>query len=186
MKSVNFFRKLIMRASVLMGVLLISFTSCETVDELTTFDIEYESSVTIPGTLGLETPLDIPTPAITTNAEEKFSGHDTQKSLIETITLKELTLTIESPSGEDFSFLKDLVLYIDAEDMEETRIASRESISDDVGSTLEMETTSADLKEFIFKDQFNLKATVTTDEMITQDHEIIVHTVFEVDGGLVN
>jgi hypothetical protein len=158
--------------------------SCEEADELTKFDIEYEKSFTVPATLGIDTPLSIPTPDITTNYEEKLSGNDTKKDLVEKIYMKELILTIQSPSGEDFSFLKNLTIYINAEGMEETEIATRESISDDVGSKIKMETSKTDLKEYIFKDTFNLKVKVTTDETFTQNHEINAAMVFTVDAKL--
>lgn len=165
-------------------VLLFFSFSCEEVNDLTKFDIEYEKTFTIPGTIGIDTPITIPTPDITTNSEEKFSGNDTKKELVEEIIMKQLTLSIQSPSDGDFSFLERLTIYIDAEGMEQTKIATRESIPDDVGSTLEMETPSVDLKEYIFKDSFKLKTTVTTDETIMEDHEIKADMVFTVDAEL--
>jgi len=158
--------------------------SCEEVNELTKFDIEYDKSFTVPAKLVIETPMSIPTPDITTNSEEKFSGNDTKKDLIEEIVLKELVLTLESPTNSDLSFLKSLTLYIDADGMDETEIASSESIPDDIGKSLEMETPSVDLKEYIFKDSFSIRTKVTTDETISEEHEINAAMVFTVDAEI--
>lgn len=172
------------KSSIFLVSLLLLTVSCEEANELTKFDIEYDKSFTVPATLGIDTPLSIPTPDITTNYQEKFSGNDTKKDLVEEIYMKDLTLTVQTPSSADFSFLKSLTIYINAEGMEETEIASRESISNDIGSTLEMETSGVDLKEYIFKDSFNLRTKVTTDETISEDHEINAAMVFTVDAKL--
>ena len=179
----SYFFSSLKKTGVFLVSLLLFTLSCEEANELTEFDIEYEESFTVPGTLGIDTPISIPTPEITTNYEEKFSGNDTKKDLVEKIYMKELTLSVQSPSGGDFSFLKSLTIYIIA-DGDKTKIASRESISNDVGSTLEMETSEVDLKEYIFKDSFKLETEVTTDEMISEDHEINAAMVFTVDAEL--
>ena len=174
--------KLLMKSGIFLVSMMLLTVSCEEVNELTKFDIEYDKSFTVETTFGVETPISISTPDITTNSEEKFSGNDTKKDLVEEIVMKELVLTLQSPSDSDLSFLKNLTLYIDAEGMEETEIASRENIPDDIGSKIEMETTNADLKEYIFKDSFSLRTKVTTDETISEDHEINAAMVFTVDA----
>ena len=177
------FKPLIKSGIFLVSIMLLT-VSCEETDELTRFDIEYEKSFTVPATLGIDKPLSIPTPDITTNSGEKFSGKDTKKDLVEEIVMKKLDLTLQSPSDSDLSFLKSLTIYIDAEGMEETEIASKESVPDDIGQKLEMETTSADLKEYIFKDSFKLITEVTTDETISDNHEINASMVFTVDAEI--
>lgn len=174
----------LMKSGIYIFSIMLIAVSCEEVDELTKFDIEYEESFTVPATLGIDTPISLPTPDITTNSEEKFSGNDTKKDLVEEIVMKELVLTLESPSDSDLSFLKSLTLYIKAEGMEETEIASRESIPDDIGQTLEMETTSVDLKEYIFKDSFSLRTRVTIDKTISEEHEMNAAMTFTVDAEL--
>lgn len=178
--------KFLMKPGIFLVSIMLLTVSCEEANELTKFDIEYEESFTVPAILAIDTLRSISTPDITTNSEEKFSGNDTKKDLVEEIVLKELVLTLETPEhpDSDLSFLKSLTLYIDAEGMDETEIASSESIPDDIGNTLDMETTSVDLKEYIFKDSFSLRTEVTTDETISEDHEINAAMVFTVDAKL--
>jgi hypothetical protein len=165
----------------LVGLLLLT-TSCEEVDDLTKFDIEYEKSFTVGAAVNIGEPVSVSTPDITTKYEEKFSGNDTEKDLVEKIFMKELVLSLQSPEESDLSFLESLTIYINAEGMQQTEIATKESISDDVGTTIKMETSKTDLKEYIFKDSFNLRVKVTTDETFTQDHEINAAMVFTVDA----
>jgi len=176
--------KRLMKSVIFIVSMMLLTVSCEEVNELTKFDIEYDKSFTVPATLGIDTPISLSTPDITTNTEEKFSGNDTKKDLVEEIVMKELVLTLQSPSDSDLSFLKSLTLYINADGMDETEIASSESISDDIGKTLEMETPSVDLKEYIFKDSFSIRTKVTTDETISEEHEINAAMVFTVDAEL--
>ena len=165
-------------------VLALSLAACEQVDELTQFEMDYTTSFTIPGTIGMDVPIDLQTPEIQTNSTEKFSGQDTREDLIEEIVLREMNLSIESPSGGDFSFLNGLTIFLNAEGMEEVKVAWKESIPEDPGSTLQLETASADLKEYIFKDQFQLRVQSQTDEIIDQDHEVQVASVFHVDAEI--
>lgn len=163
-------------------LLFLSFASCEQVDELTQFEMDYTTSFTIPGTLGMDVPIDLQTPEIQTNSTEKFSGQDTREDLVEEIVLQNMNLSIQSPSDGDFSFLNGLTIYLSAEGMEEIKVAWKDSIPEDPGSTLELETATADLKEYIFKDQFQLRIQSRTDEIIDQDHEVRVESVFFVDA----
>ncbi|MFP3860726.1 MAG: hypothetical protein ACLFUW_07880 [Bacteroidales bacterium] len=172
-----------MRKLILVAIVF-SLTTCEHLDEMTEFDLDYETSFTIPGTLAIDTPFSISTPEIETNTSQEFSQNNTSADLIEEITLTGLNMTISSPQDSDFSFLNDIEVYLGADGMNDTLIASRNSIPDDVGSTLELQTTSVDLKEYLLKDSFQVKVTVTTDETINQDHEIDLYTKFIVDAEI--
>ena len=159
-------------------------SSCEKVDELTQFDIDYSTSFTIPGSTGLDVPFDLRTPEVETNSQQEFSGQDTKEDLVEEIVLEEMNLSIQSPSDGDFSFLNGLTIYISADGMEGTKLAWKDSIPDSVGNTLQLETSPEDMKEYIFKDHFQLRVKSKTDEVIDQDHEIDVNSVFHVDAEI--
>jgi hypothetical protein len=174
-----------MRTLLIFGLIIgILFPACKQVDKLTMFDIDFTSSVTIPSSSGINLPLDILTPDIETNSESTFAVNNTQKELIEEITLKTMDLEIQSPGGADFKFLKSIEIYLNATDLPEIRIAWDENVSDGIGPNLELETTAKDLKEYIKKDKFNLRVYTVTDETINQDHEILVNSVFHVDAKI--
>ena len=165
--------------------LIISLFACNKIAEsLTEFDITYHSSATIPATVSLSVPFDIPLPPVTTNTEEEFENNNTHKDLIKEIHLKTLELTITDPADGDFGFLRNIEIYISADGLREKKIAWKLNIPDNVGETLELETTSEDLKEYLFADKFKLRVRATTDRLITRDYNIDIKTVFHVKANI--
>ncbi|MDF9798652.1 hypothetical protein OKW21_003915 [Catalinimonas alkaloidigena] len=165
-------------------LLFFVFTACEQVDELTKFNMDYDTSITIPSTTGLNLPLDIFTPDVKTNSESTFGVNDTRKDLVEEIRLKTLELTIQTPNDADFSFLKTIDIYIEAEGLPKEKIAWHEDVSSISGNMLALETTGIDLKEYIKQDEFSLITEVVTDEALSSDYTIDVHTIFGVNAKI--
>ena len=157
---------------------------CKTIDKLTQFNMDYDETVTIPSSIGINLPFNLWTPNIKTNSEEVFQINDTHKDLIEEIVLKELTLNVVSPQGGDFSFLEDIEVYISAEGLDEIKIAWKYDIPDNAGASITLETTDADLKEYIKLDEFKLKLTTVTDELILSDYDIKIKAKFFVDAKI--
>lgn len=172
-----------MRPILLVIALSCAVLSCDKVDDLTKFDLEYQSKVVIPGSTGLDLPFDVFTPEMETNSESQFEVNDTRKDLIEEIKLTELQLVITSPTDADFGFLNSIEVYISAEGLDEVKIAEEE-VAADAGITLDVDVLDIDLKEYIKKDEFNLRLNTVTDEVIQQDHEIDVNSTFFVDAKI--
>lgn len=74
--------------------------------------------------------------------------------------------------------MKEITIYIKAEGLEETEIASKTNIPNTVGNQLVLETSNQDLKEYIKKDKFSLRVNAVTDEMIVTDHTLRTDAVF--------
>ena len=162
----------------------IMLLSCDKLDELTKFDIEYKSNVTIPSTTGIDLPFDVLTPDMETNSDSEFEVNDTRKDLIEDIRLTELILKITSPDDADFSFLESIVIYISADDLDEIKIAEEVEVNPNTGITLDVDVIDVDLQEYIKKDKFKLRLETVTDEAINRDHEIEVNSTFFVDAKI--
>ena len=124
------------------------------------------------------------TPQTTTNAEQKFSINDTRKDMIEEIYLEEVILNLKSPSGEDFSFLEDITIYINADGLPERELAWKRPVPDNTGSVLTLDVSKTDAQEYIKKDQFSLRCNTITDELLTSDHEINIATTFYIDAKI--
>ena len=164
--------------------LLALITSCDKLDELTKFDMEYSQRATIPSSAGIDLPFDVFTPEIETNSESTFEVNDTRKDLIEEIKLTELEMVIISPDGADFSFLNSIEVYISADGLEEIKIAYLEEVADDAGSVITLDTSDTDLKEYIKSDEFSLRLNTVTDELMSTDHELEVNSTFFVDAKI--
>lgn len=174
-----------MNTRIILSVLVvITFLGCKKIDKLTQFNMEFNNTATIPSSTGMNLPFNVLTPDVETNSSTTFSSNDTRKDLIEEILLKELNLTITSPSGRDFSFLKSISIYIDADGLSETKIAYNNNVSDNAGSTLPLTVMCTDLKEYIKKDEFSLRVNAVTDEIISPDYEINIYSKFFVDAKI--
>lgn len=158
--------------------------SCDKIDDLTKFEMDYEKEVIIPSTTGIDLPFDVFTPETETNSESEFEVNDTRKDLIEEIKLINLELIIKDPTDSDFSFLESIEVYISAEGLDEQRIAFEEAVAPDAGTRLLLNTTDIDLQDYIKKDSFTLRLKTITDEILDQDHTIKVKSVFFVDAKI--
>lgn len=104
--------------------------------------------------------------------------------MIDKIALKSIKLSITTPESGNFDFLKSIEVYLKADGLDPVMIASKTSIPDGLGKVLELETSGADIKEFIKKDKFKLDVKTVTDKLITQDHELKINAVFFVDAKI--
>ena len=104
--------------------------------------------------------------------------------MIEQIVLKGLSLTITEPADGDFSFLESISIYLSAEGLEEIEIAWLDQVPTGYVQSLQLETSNNDLQEYLKKDNFNLRLNTVTDEIITSDHHIDMHSEFFVDAKI--
>ena len=172
-----------MRKYLTVFVLAFLFFSCDKIDELTKFNMDYDTQVTIPSSAGINLPFDVLTPNTETNSESKFESNDTRKDLVEEIKLIKLQLEVTSPSDADFSFLESIEVFISAEGLDEIQIASKTDVPE-ASAILDLEVVDIDLKEYIKKDSYNLRLNTITDEAMSTDHTIDVQSTFFVDAKI--
>lgn len=165
-------------------LILVGFTllllGCQKLYDLTYFQVEFDESVTIKSAVGGNLPFNFLTPDIETNADSTFEIIDDRKKYIEEIILEKLDLKITSPSNADFSFLKNIKIYISSEGIDETLVAWKDEIPDDTNK-IDLKTTGKDLQAYIKADQFALRLSIETDEILTSDHTIDIHSEFFVN-----
>ena len=171
-----------MKKLALIGMCLIIMMGCKDLEKLTEFSMSYNSSITIPKSTGLDLPLTLATPDMKTNSESEFAVNDTRKDMVEEIILTRLDMTITSPDGQTFSFLKSIKVFIDADDLPEVEVAHQENVSAGASNTLSLETSGQNLKEYIIKDAFNLRVETVTDEALSHDTNIDVDSRFFVNA----
>ena len=78
--------------------------------------------------------------------------NNTSSDLIETVTLTDAELTITLPEDKDFSSLRSLDVYLKADGLDDVLVAWADSIPDDIGNTLTLESSDANLKDYLLKD----------------------------------
>lgn len=163
-------------------ITVISVLGCKKIKKLTQFNMEYNSSVVIPANSGINLPFNLFTPEISSNSESTFEINDTRKDLIEQIKITKLELILTSPSNGNFGFLKSIEIFISADGLAQERVGWIENVPSNIGKQLTLETTQTDLKEYIKKDKFKLNVKTVTDEFLTSDHHIDIHSVYFVDA----
>ncbi|MFO7879904.1 MAG: hypothetical protein ACQES0_01215 [Bacteroidota bacterium] len=167
------------------ALLFILMSSCQKLDELTQFEMDYQETVIIPASVEANIPYEIQTPEITTNAESEFEVHDTRKENIEEIKLNELKLSLIDPDDGNFDFLNEISVYLSTEQLPEIKVAWKEDIPENALQALQLNTSDENIGEYIKQESFRLRIETTTDKVITRDHEIQLDAVFLVNAKLI-
>ena len=156
-------------------------TACDEVDKLLTFNITKSQTFTVPAQIILPGAQIASLPlTVQSNAEEEFKNNKTQSSFVKDVTLDKLILTVENPADEDFGFMRDIEIYIDAEDADEVKVAYLNDIPANVGKTLELNSTNENLDKYIKASSFTVRTRAATDEAVMQDVTIKMDMTFKV------
>jgi len=144
------------------------FTSCNAIDDLLSFTISNEASIQIKSTSPINLPTEIITPDVTTNSSAEFKNNKTEAGLVKDVKLKSLNLTITTPDGKTFTFLKSIHLYISTTDSDEIELAYQDNITETT-NMIELISTNARLDKYIKADQYKIRTQVTLKETLTKD-----------------
>ncbi len=172
-----------MKNRILFLSVLISITFMPSCDKLFTFDVSDSTNITIDNVIAIDLPFDIPTPDITTNSESEFAQNDTKVELVKEIIIKELNLTITSPTNETFSFLKSIHLYISTNDSDEIELAWKDDIVEDA-KTIDLYVTDKVLDRYVKNDKYRIRTEAVTQETLFRDVDITVDFRFQVTADL--
>ena len=104
--------------------------------------------------------------------------------MVKSVQLNQLTLTVTSPSGQTFSFLQNVSVYISTDSLPEVEIASKQSIPDTIGAQLNLDVNNVDLKNYLESNQFKLRITCTSNQMLSQSVDVNIYTKFFVQANL--
>ncbi|NDK56489.1 hypothetical protein [Pontibacter fetidus] len=152
--------------------------ACDTIDDLLTFYINEEATIVVESNfpIGLVAfdPVTVPT-----NSEATFKNNKTRAELVKDVTLDKLTLTIPESEGADFDFLKSIEIYIEADGLDEVRVAYLEEVPMDV-KTLNMRLTNAKLDEYLKKDSYTIRTSAVLRNTVVKDVSINAAMRFKV------
>jgi len=173
------------KALVILTILAIlgSSSSCKKVDQLLTFTISDESSITVNSSSPINLPVEIATPNVTTNSSEQFQNNNSNTNLVKDIRLQSLELSISSPTGETFSFLQSITIYISTDSSNEIELASLDSIPS-TATSLALVPTQAKLDTYVKASTYNLRTEVVTRQVLTQNVNINIADKFKVTANL--
>ncbi|MBP9152167.1 MAG: hypothetical protein KBF73_07795 [Flavobacteriales bacterium] len=168
----------------ILGLIAFGLSGCKLIDELRTFDIPYSVNFTIPSSIILNLPLNLPTVPVTTNTEQHFQDEGIESAWVESVKLTSLRVTITAPAGEDFSFLENISMYMNTNGQSELLIADKIPVPAEAGNSIQLDVKNADLYPYISQDDFSIRTSVTTDETMTQDITFKADMVIEVKATI--
>lgn len=158
--------------------------NCDVLDELTKFDMDYETSYRLDPVPIVGVPVSLFTPDIETESETTFENNNTNADLVESVTLKSLTLNIVSPDTGNFNFLKSVRIAISSDNNDEVEAAYLLDIPNDNLKTLELEVINNELAAYLKEDTFKLRVTAVTDETTTELYDVDFFATFSVDAKI--
>lgn len=110
------------------AVLLFGLMACNKDNRGLTFSILLNTEAVIPSSTGINLPINLLSPDLTTNSSSSFEANQTTPSLVREIKLTELRLRIKSPDQTTFDFLRAVRVYMSADGLAEREIAYLENI----------------------------------------------------------
>lgn len=162
-----------------MAILCLFAVSCSEVDKLLTFSISDEVTFQIENGLPFDSPFEVATPDITTNSSAEFKNNNTNTDLVKDVKIQELKLSILSPAGKTFSFLKSVHMYISTTADDEIELAFLDNINSSA-NTINLTCTSQKLDKYIKASSYKIRTKVITRETVTQDIEVKANMKFKV------
>lgn len=159
--------------------LALFISSCDAVDDLLTFNISNQTSITIENSSPINLPSEIITPEVTTNSSAEFKNNNTDTDRVKDVKLKSLQLIIENPEDKTFTFLKSVHLYISTTDSDEIELAYQDNINS-TSNRIDLICTDKKLDQYIKGDSYKIRTQVTMKESLTQDVTVKADMTFSV------
>ncbi|MEO8235470.1 MAG: hypothetical protein ABI549_08665 [Flavobacterium sp.] len=168
-----------MKSKIFLAIIIASFISCSQIDKLLTFSVTNQASFTVSSGFVINSPLEIPTPDVTTNSSSNFSNNNTRADLVKDVKLQELKLTVTNPANKTFSFLKAVHIYISTNANDEIELAYADDIVS-TANTINLTCTTQKLDAYIKASSYKLRTKITTKETLSQDITINADMRFSV------
>jgi hypothetical protein len=175
--------KLTKTGSALAISLLIFFIACKKIEQLLTFYISNETSVTIPSTTPVNLPVDVGTPDVTSNSSQEFKNNNANVNLVKDIKLNNLMMTITDPQNQTFGFLKSVHLYISTDSANEIELAYLDSIPA-AATSISLLTTQLPLDSYVKSATYKLRTQAVCRQLLTQNSTIDIKLKFKVTANL--
>ncbi len=146
-------------------ILFTSFTACkktkQKIDELTEFDINYSTDLSLPSAsftpVGTSTvaSADFNTPEIPTDMTSKLNGANTATDKVSEIKLSKFNVT----TTNNFNWMKSIKIYISGNNQGESQLATKLSVPANGASSLDLDLNDINLKNYLFGSSFKLRVT---------------------------
>ena len=160
-------------------------SGCSKENKGVTFTYTLNAETVIPSSTGINLPINILAPDLTTNSGGTFEANQTTPALVRDIKMKQLELKIKSPNQTTFDFLRSIRIYMNADGLAEREIAWATDIPENGARSLLLTTDlETNFKDYIVKERVSLRVQATTRQLLTSDTRLEILPTFEVRASL--
>jgi hypothetical protein len=156
--------------------LLMIFSSCkktkDKVDEFTQFDLSYSTNFSVPSS----STTNFSTPNIATNTGSSYPNNKTTYELVDEVKLTKFNVVA---SAGNFDYLKSLTIFMQADGLPESQIATISNIPTGV-SNFDMTLNDVNLKDYFAKTNFKMRVNVVIDGAISVDQNMKLNQTLHV------
>ncbi len=170
------------RIVAVLSLAIICLASCKKADKVAQFTVTDKTELKIVAGAAAQSPFDLYTPPVFSQASKELTFNNSKVEMLESVILKEFRMVISQPLGKSWEFLKNIEVYIDADQLPEKKIAFEAEIPDHINTTLLLKTEDVQLTEYLKKGTYIIKTRLITDQDIAQDIDVIITTKFAVDA----
>lgn len=171
-------------AIVALSALVLS--ACEKADKLTQFIVTDRTELKIEAGAATLSPYDVYTPPIYSDASRELTANNSKAEMLQSVTLQEFRMVITQPFGGSWAFLKDIEVFIDADQLPEKRIAFEANVTDQINAILLLKSDKAELTDYIKKGTYIIKTRITTDKVLANDIDVSITTKYAVDAKIMD
>jgi hypothetical protein len=173
-------------ALLLISAFAFTNTTCkkakEEADEITEFDINYSSQISVPSqTMSVNVPVDFTTPNIPTNSSTNLASNKTTQSLVDFIKMSKFKISV---GAGNLDFLKSLQIFVKANNMSETLVASKTSIPTGI-TTVDADLPDVNIKDYIFQQNIQFRVSVVIDGSTVAGQTLIMDETVHVKATII-
>lgn len=165
--------------------IFLTLSSCEIIDELTQFNLDYDKEVTVDANTIIEGTATINTDPIETDIENNFKINNVSKDNVIAIIPKGLILKLKTPKDLKLDFLNSVSAYIVADGLPETKVAWKNSIPENINRELVLDISEKNLKAYLDKDEFYFKIEVSSNRVIKPEIKLELASKFLVKATVI-
>lgn len=167
--------------SILMLSSIVLFSACkktkDKVDEFTQFDLSYSTNFSVPSSsITINTATNFSTPNIATNTGSSYPNNKTTYELVDEVKLTKFNVVA---SAGNFDYLKSLTIFMQADGLPESQIATISNIPTGV-SNFDMTLNDVNLKDYFAKTNFKMRVNVVIDGAISVDQNMKLNQTLHV------
>lgn len=164
---------------VLAVVLLLS--SCEKILDLLQFSVEDSQTITVPKTIPFGQFFPLSPVAVPSSSKSTYAKEGTSADYVQDVTLEKFDLTITSPQGQNFDFLKRIEVYISTNQQgtDKVLLASLNPVPTGA-TTIRLTPANQKLDLFLRADSYTLITNVEVVKPLGQDVTMRADTRFHV------